>query len=144
MQSESQQALNRGGRKPISFLGIPPHICHLRDFNFHAPLGAESAPWEPSCPCGEGMGMLPHGLPLRGPHDAAVLDQSPWRRSLQQRRPEVQLMGLREDANETEDFSPVGNGPIDTHTPPFCFRDFPCISRIKGLCCLKSSCLVPR
>lgn len=65
--------------------------------------------------------MLPHGLPLRGPHDAAVPDRSPWRRSLQQRRPEVQLMGLREDANETGDFSPIGNGPTGTHTPPFCF-----------------------
>lgn len=36
-------------------------------------------------------------------HDAAVLDWSPWRQSLQQRRPEVHLMGLREDANKIKD-----------------------------------------
>lgn len=42
---------------------------------------------------GEGMGTLPCGIPLHGPCDAAVPDQSPWRRSLQQRRPEVQQRG---------------------------------------------------
>ena len=31
-------------------------------------------------------------------------------------------MGLREDADETEEpLSPIGKGLSGTHTPPFCF-----------------------
>lgn len=107
----------------------------MRDFNFHTPLGAESAPWEPPHPVGRGWGHFPVASPCMVPVMLLCLTSLHGDGHCSNGDQRCSKGAARGCKGEQGSLLPHGRGTVRYPHASFLLpRPFPCISGIKELC----------